>query len=431
MSPPIRPALVVHHARSGISALNVVSAALDTHPATVDLPVRFCKSREETAQATADLAATGHLPVVAWSFYSPDFPAAAEDLAWIRERLSGLSTPVLHVAGGVHATAEPEQTLSAGFDLAAIGEGESTIVNLFLALLSGRDPRALRGLAHLHPTSGRLVSNGPGERRPLDDYPACNIRHGKWNPIEITRGCVYACSFCQTPYMFKARFRHRSVQNIRDHVLAMRREDARYVRFVSPTSLSYGSGDTTVNLPAVEALLAAVRDAIGPEGKVYFGTFPSEVRPEHVSPEALRLIARYADNRSLVIGGQSGSDRILSVTRRGHTALDVERAARLCVEAGFRPDIDLLVGLPGETAEDRRASMALSERLVAIGARMHSHAFMPLPGTPLRDSAPSEVDEDSALAMSRMEAAGAMYGQWRKQVVTARDLVRRRAHRST
>lgn len=436
------PALVVHHVRSGISALNVVSAALDTHPATRDLPVRFCKDREETARATADLAATGHLPVVAWSFYSPDFPAAAADLAWIRHRLSALpapsgqssssftsrpATPVLHVAGGVHATAEPGQTLSAGFDLAAIGEGESTIVELFLALLSGRDPRALRGLAHLDSTSGRLVSNGPGERRPLDDYPACNIRHGKWNPIEITRGCVYACSFCQTPYMFKARFRHRGVENVRDHVLAMRREDARYVRFVSPTSLSYGSDDTTVNLPAVESLLAAVREAIGPEGKVYFGTFPSEVRPEHVSPEALRLIARYADNRSLVIGGQSGSDRILKATRRGHTVLDVERAVRLCVEAGFRPDVDLLVGLPGETAEDRRASMALSERLVALGARMHSHAFMPLPGTPLRDSTPSDVDEDSALAMSRLEAAGAMYGQWRKQVITAKDLVRRRA----
>lgn len=416
------PVLVVHHVRSGISALNVVSAALDAHPETRDVPVRFAGGREATAAAVEEAASRGHLPVVAWSFYSPDFPAAAADLAWIRARAAGAAA--LHVAGGVHATAEPRQTLSAGFDMVALGEGETTIVELFRALLAGGDPRGLRGLARME--DGRLVSNGPGERRPLDDYPACNLRHGKWNPIEITRGCVYACSFCQTPYMFKARFRHRSVEDVRRHVLAMRREDARYVRFVSPTSLSYGSDDTTVNLAAVEALLAAVREAIGPGGKVYFGTFPSEVRPEHVSEEALRLIARLADNRSLVIGGQSGSERILAATRRGHTVEDVERAARLCVRAGFRPDVDLLMGLPGETAEDRRQSIALAERLVAMGARIHNHAFMPLPGTPLRDSAPSGIDEEAVLAMSRMEARGAMYGQWRRQVITAADLVRRR-----
>ena len=40
--------------------------------------------------------------------------------------------------------------------------------------------------------------------------------------------------------------------------------------------LGYGSDDTSVNLGQVEALLAAVREAIGPRGKVYFGTFPSE-----------------------------------------------------------------------------------------------------------------------------------------------------------
>jgi B12-binding domain/radical SAM domain protein len=425
MAPPASPALIVHHARSGVTALNVVSAALDAHPRTRDLPVRFAKTPEATARAAAEAAAEGLFPVVAWSFYSPDFPAAAADLAIVRERLSG--TPALHVAGGVHATAEPRQTLSAGFDLVALGEGETTLVELFLALLEGRDPRGLRGTAHL--AGARLVSNGPAERRPLDDYPACNVRHGKWNPIEITRGCVYACSFCQTPYMFKARFRHRSVENVRDHVLAMRREDARYVRFISPTSLSYGSSDTSVCLQGVETLLAAVREAIGSEGKVYFGTFPSEVRPEHVSPEALRLITRYADNRSLVIGGQSGSERMLAATRRGHGVADIERAVRLCVEAGFRPDVDLLVGLPGETEEDRRLSMELSRRLVDLGARIHSHAFMPLPGTPLQGRAPSDIDDASVLEMSRLEAAGAMYGQWRSQVITARELLQRSPRR--
>ena len=49
------------------------------------------------------------------------------------------------------------------------------------------------------------------------------------------------------------------------------------VSIVSPTSLSYGSPDPSVNLAAVEDLLAAVRAELPAGGKQYFGTFPSEV----------------------------------------------------------------------------------------------------------------------------------------------------------
>ena len=57
-----------------------------------------------------------------WSFYSPDAASLAEELGRIRELADGPG--VQHVAGGVHATAEPVQTLDAGWDLAAVGEGE-------------------------------------------------------------------------------------------------------------------------------------------------------------------------------------------------------------------------------------------------------------------------------------------------------------------
>lgn len=63
-----------------------------------------------------------------WSFYSPDAAAPAEELEQIRELADGRN--VTHLAGGVHATAEPVQTLDAGWDMAAIGEGESTLLAL-------------------------------------------------------------------------------------------------------------------------------------------------------------------------------------------------------------------------------------------------------------------------------------------------------------
>ena len=66
------------------------------------------------------------------------------------------------------------------------------------------------------------------------------------------------------------------------------------------------------------------------------------------------------------------------------------------------------------TTESRRLS---KDQPIAVGA-----FATPLPGTPLRGAAPSPIEDEVGLAMSRLESAGAMYGQWRKQVVTAERL---------
>jgi B12-binding domain/radical SAM domain protein len=412
--------VIAHASRSGIAALNVVTAALDTDPRARDVPVVFAKTRAELQRSLAE--ATGPA-IVAHSFYSTDALRAREDLAWLRAN----AAPALHVAGGVHATAEPAGTLAMGFDVVIAGEGEAAFVELVAAVREGREPRG--GIGTQWIANGSIERGPAAPRRPLDDFPAANLRHFRWNPLEITRGCVYACSFCQTPFMFKAKFRHRSVGNVREHVRAMVAQDARYIRYVSPTSLSYGSPDTSVNLAAVEELLAAVRAELPPGGKQYFGTFPSEVRPEHVTPEALALIKRYADNTSLVIGGQSGSERMLAETHRGHDVASIERAVAYCHEAGMRADVDFLFGLPGETDTDRAATISLAERITAMGARVHSHAFMPLPGTPLARAEPTQIAADLSDAVGRLESRGAAYGQWRQQAVVARELVELRTKR--
>lgn len=420
------PQLVVHHARNGVVALNVLTAALRADPRTARAEIVFARD------ADAIVAAARPGALVAWSFYSPEAHEIERALASVRARTSipergGRSSTLLHVAGGVHATAEPLDTLRRGFDLVALGEGERTLIELMVALGEGRDPLTVRGLGRLD--GDALVTSGRSEPVELDEFPAFNLPDRKFNALEITRGCVYACAFCQTPFMFKARFRHRSIANVREHVRIMRRERLRYVRFVTPTSLSYGSSGVEVNLPAVEALLAAVREELGPDGRIFFGTFPSEVRPEHVTAEALALLRRYVDNDNLVIGGQSGSQRVLDQTRRDHSVEDVVRAARLSVEHGFVPNVDFLFGLPSEDDTDHEATVRLMERLSELGARVHSHTFMPLPGTPLRDAPAGKVAEPVARALMRLEASGRAYGQWRAQILSAERLAQRRSPR--
>ena len=144
---------------------------------------------------------------------------------------------------------------------------------------------------------------------------------------------------------------------------------------------------------------------------------------------ALRILEKYVDNDQLVIGGQSGSDRVLRATHRGHSVEEVRRAVHACIEAGFVPDVDFLLGLPGETPEDRALSIAFARELVEVGARIHSHAFMPLPGTPLASAAPEPIEEPARVALEQLESRGALHGQWRAQQRVAQDLVALRSSR--
>ncbi|MBX3463698.1 MAG: TIGR04013 family B12-binding domain/radical SAM domain-containing protein [Planctomycetes bacterium] len=404
--------------RTGKFAFHVLTGALESDARTADVPIEFGNGIDAVVAATRRALAQGRRVLVGWSFYSPDFVRLAAEL---REVRAAIDDPrVLHVAGGVHASAEPAATLRAGFDLVATGEGEATIRGLVQALRAGTDPREVAGTAWLD--GGELRRRGRAARVDLDAFPPFGPGHARFGPIEITRGCVYACRFCQTPYFAGAAFRHRSIANVCEWVRFLVGRGFRDFRFLSPTSLSYGASGPEPDLGAVEALLAGVRDEIGPERRLWFGTFPSEVRPEHVTPRALQLLRRHVSNRALILGGQSGSDRVLQASARGHDAATVERAAALSVEHGFVPHVDFLFGLPGEEPADVDATLALMDRLVARGAKVHAHTFLPLPGTPFRRAPAGALTADLRRRLRHLASQGRLYGQWEQQEGMARAL---------
>lgn len=410
--------------RTGKFAFHVLTGALSSDARTAAVPIVFANGVEATVTAIgAALQQPGARVLVGWSFYSPDAAAMTAELAAVKTRV--VDPRVQHICGGVHATAEPAATLQAGWDLVAIGEGEQLLRDLVVDLAAGGDGRAVPGVASLAP-DGTLRKNGRAERITLDDFPPFGPEHGRYGPIEITRGCIYACRFCQTPYFAGAAFRHRSVANVRQWVRWLVGRGFRDFRFLSPTSLSYGTTTAEPDLAAVEALLAGVREDIGAERKLWFGTFPSEVRPEHVTDASLRLLRRWVSNRTLIVGGQSGSDRVLASSARGHDAAVVERAVALCGEHGFLAHVDFLFGLPEERPEDVEATLTMMDRLVARGAKVHGHTFLPLPGTPFRKAAPRALTADVRRRLRNLASKGQLYGQWEQQEVAAQRLANER-----
>lgn len=195
--------VVVRYRKAVTYGVHALLAALDT--AGVEHELRLGTTPEETAEHISAPGADRVLTL--WSFYSPDAEAMAAELAVVKELSGGRG---LHIAGGVHATAEPQQVIDAGWDLAGIGEGESTIIALVRALQDDAPLTTVPGLA-IKDADGVALRTRPAPQLPLDAFPSFSGRNG---PIEITRGCRYTCRFCQTPFMFGGQFRHRSVATI-------------------------------------------------------------------------------------------------------------------------------------------------------------------------------------------------------------------------
>ena len=401
-------ALILYYRSTGKYALNVVADALEGDPALGCVPGDFPDNEEKLIQNLRIRSENCRQVVVGWSFYSPQFPDIAEQLARVKQRFH--ADNIIHLAGGVHATAQPEATLKAGFDFVAIGENEQIIVDVLNRLQSNASLHSVRGLAYL--SADGMQRQGKGEYIELDRFAPCSTRYRKFGPIEITRGCVYGCRFCQTPFVNKARFRHRSIENIRHYAKIMAQNGLRDYRFVTPSAFSYGSDDNTVNLDAIETMLSAVRSAIGENGRIFYGSFPSEIRPEHISIKGLRMLKKYVSNDNIIVGGQSGSQRILDSCHRGHDVESIVTAVNAALTVGFKPNVDLLFGLPGETAEDAAMTVQLARHLTDLGAKIHCHSFMPLPGTPYQHENAAAIDQTTQQQLLSLVACGKVYGKW-------------------
>ena len=428
--------VVVRYRKAVTYGVHALMAALEA--AGADCDVRLGATARECADHIAAAAASAGAVLVLWSFYSPDTDAMVAELAAVRAATPEAAAPrVLHIAGGVHATAEPQHVLDSGWDLCAIGEGESTILALVTALREDRRLTGVPGLA-VRDHDGVALRTPQAPQLPLDAFPSFPSGRRHVGPVELTRGCRYTCRFCQTPFMFGGRFRHRSVASVREHVRRIVSYGLRDVRFITPTSLSYGSPGPDPDLAAIQELLAGVRQELPSDGRIFFGSFPSEVRPEHVTPEAMRLLRRYVANDNIIIGAQSGSDQVLAAAGRGHGTAPVRDAVRIAAEHGFRPNVDFIFGMPGEGLDDQRASLALAAELADLGARIHAHAFMPLPGTPWRDASPAFIPLATMRELDQLALRGSSYGHWRKQAEhsarlaeTARAYPRRAQRRRT
>jgi B12-binding domain/radical SAM domain protein len=419
-------AVLFYYTKPNKYSFNALGGALESDIYFENLKFYFVTESMDIERVLRKAVSEVEKMVVGISFSSPQIFEIESLIKNLRIKFKEKN--VLFIAGGPHPTADPKGVLDLGFDIVVRGEGEKTFIELLKKLDTNRDCKDVKGLSFTH--NSDYIYTGPREKINLNTYPPFPAKHHKFGAIEITRGCPWACRFCQTPFLFGSKVRHRSVSEICKYVKIMKNEKHGKlldVRFITPNAFSYGSDDgKKVDYLAIETLLSSIREIIKDQGRIFFGTFPSEVRPENVDQRTIDLVLRYADNDNLIIGAQSGSQRILDACRRGHTVEDIYRSVELIIDSGLKANVDFIFGLPSETEEDLEMTLKVMNDLIMIGAKIRGHTFIPLPGTPFEKSVPSKISSEMKRELKILLSKGKLYGDWLKQEKIASKIIHNR-----
>ncbi len=210
--------------------------------------------------------------------------------------------------------------------------------------------------------------------------------------VSVMEGCSKYCTFCVVPYT-----RGEEVSRPFDDVIAecvlLADKGVREINLLGQNVNAYRGpmhDGTTADLALLIHYVAAID---GIERIRFTTSHPVEFSQSLI--DAFSEVPKLANFLHLPV--QSGSDRVLSLMKRGHTVLEYRQKIRRLREA--RPDIslssDFIVGFPGETERDFEATLRLISDLDFD--QSFSFIFSARPGTPaasLPDDVPLEVKKE-------------------------------------
>ena len=217
--------------------------------------------------------------------------------------------------------------------------------------------------------------------------------------LTVQEGCDKFCSFCVVPYTRGSEF-SRPVAAILAEARKLAEQGVREVTLLGQNVNAYHGEDAGGGAASLADLIAQLSRIDGIERLRYTTSHPRDMTDD--------LIAAHGDNPKLMpylhLPVQAGSDRILKAMNRGHTAESYLRLIeRIRAE---RPDMalsgDFIVGFPGETDADFRATLDLVRDVKYAAA--YSFKYSPRPGTPAAESAAQVPDDEKLARLHQLQA---------------------------
>lgn len=255
-----------------------------------------------------------------------------------------------------------------------------------------------KSVIEIYGSEGEVVE---GEKPLRTSYP------NAW--INIMYGCNNFCSYCIVPYV-RGRERSRRSENVIAEARSLIADEYKELTLLGQNVNSYANGTDDIRFPTLLERIAEI------DGKFRLRFMTSH--PKDFSEELAKAMA--SDKkicRSLHLPVQSGSDRILAAMNRKYTAADYLR--KIDILKKYIPDCavttDLIVGFPGETDEDFRATLNLvrevgfSSAFTFVYSRREGTVAAKMPGQIPEEVSKERIMELVALVNSLTREQSAKY----------------------
>ena len=257
------------------------------------------------------------------------------------------------VWGGVHSSLTAKETVMNEFvDFIATGEGEIVMPELADAIAKKKDYSKIRGLAFKK--DGKAVANEQNAFiKNLDDYKP------RWDLVDIekylsygrelvlieSRGCPSRCSYCYNLSFNKRMWRAHSAEFVVNMVNELKKKH-------EIKSIAFYSDNFVVNKKRALDIVTRLNMP-----------WSAEIRADYFNEDFIKAI-RETKCKRLYIGAESGSDRVLEILKKDIKAKNIETAVRIATENGIGITCSFMIGIPGETKEDRDITIDFIHKLV-------------------------------------------------------------------
>ena len=287
--------------------------------------------------------------------YDPHIVAlTAKTLGWpavieIAQMVRATCPNALIVIGGPHLSIYPKESLSwECFDLAVVGDGEDTFLEICDRIDSGSEWTDILGTYARLP-SGDVVKNPPRplskdiNKYPMTAWDLVNVTNyhcltllKPFATMVTTRGCPWHCGYCSQVYSEKLRFR--DVGLVVDEMEYLEKyHGVKEIVFFDET---FTIGKRRMRAFSEEVLRRNLSVK-----------FNIRARVDTIDRETVKLLKR-AGLRSIHMGVEAGTDRVLKIMNKQITRAQTEQAFRICREEGVDTRGYFMVGYYDATHDD-------------------------------------------------------------------------------
>lgn len=283
------------------------------------------------------------------------------------------------LVGGAHSTMNGTKVFECkDIDFACIGEGENTISDLLNTLENNRDLNLVDGIKFRE--NNKIITTKP--RAYIDDLDTLDFalttapkvlknfdRYPKraFGYVFGSRGCPYACTFCESKAMWTRKVRYRSPENIISELKQMYEFGIRQVNFDDDTF-----GISKKNIRIINDLL---------EKELPDMTYTCETVVQLAKDEQVVKDMKRGGCTGTYVGIESGNNEMLKSIKKTQTTDECVQAIRNLQNHGIDSHAFIMVGFPNETEETFKQTMDFLPKLKPDNIIFS--VFTPYPGSDL------------------------------------------------